>query len=62
MLAACPLTPVWLSDGRGAVQTKCLAIGMFKETTRLDEGLFLELFPPQSSGSAKRKAPLTITK
>ena len=41
---------------------ECLAIGMLKEATQLDEGLFFELFPPQSSATPRRKSPLTITK
>jgi len=34
---------------------ECLAIGMMKEATQLDEGLFFELFPPQSSAGSRRK-------
>jgi general secretion pathway protein A len=34
---------------------ECLAIGMYKESTQLDEGLFFELFPPQSSTTTRRK-------
>ena len=30
---------------------ECLAIGTFKETVKLDEGLFFELFPPQQRRS-----------
>jgi general secretion pathway protein A len=35
--------------------SECLSIGMYKEATQLDEGLFFELFPP-SAGGARRKA------
>jgi len=41
---------------------ECLAIGMFKETSQIDESLFFELFPPQSSNGARRKSPLTVSK
>jgi general secretion pathway protein A len=41
---------------------ECLAIGMYKETTHLDEGLFFELFPPQSFASPRRKLVSTIPK
>lgn len=41
---------------------ECLAIGMYKETTQLDEGLFFELFPTQSSSGARRKPGLAVSK
>jgi type II secretory pathway predicted ATPase ExeA len=34
---------------------ECLAIGTFKESVQLDEGLFFELFPPQSMAGVRRK-------
>lgn len=40
---------------------ECLAIGMMKESPQLDEGLFFELFPPQSSSGTRRK-PSTASK
>ena len=38
---------------------ECLAIGTFKEAAQLDEGLFFELFPPQSTVGARRKVTAT---
>lgn len=33
----------------------CLAIGTFKETDQLDEGIFFDLFPPQKQNGAPRR-------
>ena len=41
---------------------ECLAIGMMKEATQLDEGLFFELFPPQSSAGTRRKSSQSVSK
>jgi len=37
--------------------SECLAIGMFKEKSQLDEGLFFELFPAPTTGSNSRRKP-----
>jgi general secretion pathway protein A len=38
---------------------ECLSVGMFKEVTQLDEGLFFELFPPASGGTRRKLASAT---